>query len=394
MDTRALTQSLSLAREYLEDGYFARDIQNVTAPVCKSQWELVVDNKCISFMNLIPGWTEKWNVLAVVNGLMHIIFAYNAANLMARMIQEYLNNRKIRFPLLNFMFLSCFFKFCAGVLMGVSYIDGWGFLGRLSVSSYLGMYAPAYGLIPFSVILLQAHYLDIYVRSRIGDMNPAKKTYCIMSIIYVTLGGLFSGPGYIIFGFVLRSAFLKDPNTKLGPAGNNLVTTSYSIMALGCIFIGIPVIYEIYKFNLGVRQSVTNRSCNRLVIWNIVIFILSCINIGQLNYWTVASNKISIANPTNLYEALLPIIATIELLYNNRIIEWLIIWTNIQIISAEGLDIIPCENIYRLIKNKPLAKVTSSDRTATKMSSRARSGTTDYSRRSHSKGASKGESDV
>jgi hypothetical protein len=319
--------------------------------VC-TEWTIDNGFKCISFMQLVPGWVQIWNSLAVLNAVFDFGLALSFINLMAKIINEYRQDRKRRHPLLNLMFWSCMSSVVGYTLMGVSYIDGWGFLGRFKRSEYLGMYSPATGLIAFSVICLQAHYLDVYILTRMGSMRPIKATVCVLSMVYAILGGLYSGPGYIIFGWKLRSAYIADPKTKLGFIGNILVIASYAVNAIGVLCVAL-VIYEVYKYSLGKKAEDVYRMCSRLVNWAIIIFVLSCMYIGIEAEWTFDKLEIDpivveAGLAADVYVEILNVIQTIILLLFSRIIEWGIGFANKYIIEADSLDVWPIENIVRL----------------------------------------------
>lgn len=288
-------------------------------------WEY--KEKCYSFLQGVPVWATLWNsaMFLCLVWMLPIAFAY--FNKMVSLISIYRGNKAREvFPLMDLEFWASFSLFIANIGMSISYIDGWGFFGRYSVSFYLGIYPVAYAAFPLGIILLQLKYFNKFIWDMLGRSSiRIAKGYTWFVLLAVILIALFAGLGFPIYGQILRSAYLKDHNTPLGSKGNHLVAAMYlSIVALN-VLVMIPGIYMfLKKYDETVRTNNILDRCVKMVNWTIVTTMICICMVTALYVFTKAGSDVIAVNMfefTPIQLAYLPVLSTLLMLTFNRIVE-------------------------------------------------------------------------
>lgn len=335
-----LTGQHTLFRGSLHYRSYGRDDAEVT---CEG-FSFYDGVKCSSFLTLVPGWELKWDWLTGVCLFAFSILTLLLLNRMAGIHMKYRRNtiREI-FTLRNLMVWSCIVGAIGCILMGVAYIDGWAFAGRLTVSAYLGVYPVAYSFIPLSVVLLQLHFLDKSFLAHFGKFGVVKKTYTVGTLVIAGLFALYASFGFIGFGQKLRVEFLKDPKTPLGAVGNHIIGALYGGIIVLCVIAMGPVIWKSYVDMTDDPKRVKNTG--RLTSWTIATVFIAGANLCNLYLWTYTKQVLNQVSPY-MEDGILPIINTMEMLEWNRIFEIAFIVNNLVLMGGDCAEVFPLENLF------------------------------------------------
>lgn len=252
-------KSFTLNIDVLDHKRYYTDISqstpsNTTVTIPSCQWPrtpvLNMDENytCVRLLNLSGGHEFKWRVHCILFPILFFIMALAYLHNIFRLFDIYMidkvkpnpfstpkpPHRDIKFYIFAGSFIGC-------ILMGISNIDGWGLLGYLDRTTYLALYAPAYGVIgTFSVILTSVYLLEELVVS-------INQPYSIVSLIFMTLCILYGSVGYVIYGWILAGKMSKDPNTNFGRVGNILQYVSLSLSMLVLLFCIVPVLKSFHN---------------------------------------------------------------------------------------------------------------------------------------------------
>jgi len=305
--------------------------------------------KCASILTLVPCWTFVWNWLTGVCIFTFTILFMMLLNRIAGIHMKYRKNpANEMYTLRNLMTWSCIVGVIGCILMGVAYIDGWAFAGRLRVTDYLGVYPVAYSFIPLSVVFLQLHFLDKLYLAYFNGFGIVKKTYAIGTLVAASLFACYAGPGFIGFGQRLRVEFLKDPNTPLGIAGNHVIGALYSGVIILCVAAMGPVIWKSYK-QMGDEPKFI-KSTGALVMWTLATMIIAGTNICNIYLWSYVKQTVNEVSPYATDE-ILPLLSTMKMLEWNRILEFMFIINNLVLMGNGWPEVFPLENLVLVWKS-------------------------------------------
>lgn len=349
------------------------------------------DGKCHQLVDLVPGARIALVFLCIFTFVNRGIIIKASFNRILGIWIAYRHrkslNLPVQFPLRDIRFWSLIWKIVGSILMAVAYIDMWGILGHWTASEYLGMYAPAYGLLPFSTMLLQLNFMDrIYLAQKSGSVTFSK-SYSIVTIVLIVLTALYSGPGFIIFGWVLRSAYLKDPNTKIGIVGNILPIVSCVLLVFNTLVCVAPSIWLMLKFGLFglTRSEDMGRTTNTMITWSfrtVVIAGFGILNMCMFFYIKIPENELTGVELTEaVVRGLLP---TIFSLAWARVFEIAQDYCDLDVMSSESVEVIPgVENVVMIAYGDGMGRYTSmgtTGKTKSMSMSNRRTSKSDYSR--------------
>jgi hypothetical protein len=365
---------------------------------CGPMQFLAEDGKCYHLVDQIPGARISLVFLTVVTFISHIIIIINSINRILGIWIAYRywkeQSRPVQHPWRDFRTWAMIVKCISSILMAVAYVDMWGFLGHWTVSEYLGMYAPAYGLIPLSTTLIQLNFVDrVYLQQR---SSPASftKSYSLVTLILVALTAVYALFGYTGFGLALRSAYLKDPNTKLGITGNILSIVSYSLLIFNTLFGMIPCIWMMIKFGLFgfTRSEKIGAFTNDMISWAFRVLILSVfsiVNLCMFFYIKIPDTQFTGKEVTEvIVRGILPTILSLTFA---RFFEIALAFVDLDLVSAENLEVIPgIENFVNFWYDDGMGRYSSmlaqSKTQSVAATSRGRSGTATSRRSKNSSG--------
>lgn len=211
--------------------------------VCSWLTYLAADGEtCLRVIDLDPMWLNIWQNICwstVVFQILTIVWtSHDVYRLWLRhkaSEDPHTGVKRVRFWS-NMLLWAQVMSMLGSLLMAIAYIDGWGFFKIWSLRAYLGIYPPAYALIPAHSITINLYLMQIIVLPRLGGtLQVSKKViYGTMGLLVLIL--LYAVVGFPAFGWRLAYVFSRDQSSTLGNTGNILAYVMYGLVALSSIF--------------------------------------------------------------------------------------------------------------------------------------------------------------
>lgn len=253
---------------------------------------------CAFILDAFPGWRALWQSIGWITTFLQVLmFVWTLHDIyrlhLAR--RQGLVKRFFTNPLFHGQLVSAI----GSILMAVAYIDGWGLQTWYSPRDYLGMYAPAYGLIGAHSCIIAIYIFDVLIWKVLRPDIRGGTGLVIGSWIGIGLVVAYAAIGYPAFGWVLAGEFEDNPSTKLGPIGNYLAYTMYGLIMLVSLVAGVGS-----YITLTIHEDTRREDCNRekailtkgrIMKWCTVNFMACAIFLGfAMNYQWRAKDE----NPT------------------------------------------------------------------------------------------------
>lgn len=242
--------------------------------------------KCELWLTLVPAWEYEWGIwvpIAISGSCFLLVIGY--LNRILGIHHKYLANKGNMKPTWrNLSAWSLAVGVIGYLLMGFAYIDGWAFNGRWNLSTYLGLYPIAYGLIGAHVIILKLHFMDEILLAPKRNKLYISKKYSKFVLAIVVLLLAYAIIGFFTFGLVLRGVFTKDQNSQLGEKGNILIYVMYGGIMAGYLFAILPTVIQlVHEYRMSGNEMFI-RTAGNLNTWGLAAFILCAANIFQMSY--------------------------------------------------------------------------------------------------------------
>jgi hypothetical protein len=304
--------------------------------------------QAIGYSEIFPGVLNMWRVYCSFFPIVYAFFVLAYSHALHRHIVSW--NPKLRRPwygsAITYSLIGCIFS---SLCMCVSTIDGWAFFGYLPVRAYLVILCLAYGTLPTSAIIIPAFdMMDNRILSPKRSPLRVSKGYSVVILILLVLAAIYCIVGYTIFGNVLASVLLKDPETKLAREGTYLVYAIYTICLVTIMVTVLPVLSELWeKMNSRPKNASIAYYIDNVQAWACVCFLACGANLAILVQRNALSDKslydtLNQLQWTRIFECVI-LFVTLRLFSSQYVERWwmLELWTKPLLVHVFGFDFGP-----------------------------------------------------
>lgn len=134
------------------------------------------------------------------------------------------------FPMFDPSFYPLIIPTLGYFILGASCIDPWSFFENFSAATFLGLYAPAYGMVLSTPVLMSTYILETFIYLNKKEVGTKRRVTRWLIIIFLAVGA-FTTLGYLGYGIGLAHDFAldPDPNNKMAQQGDKMVWTMYGL---------------------------------------------------------------------------------------------------------------------------------------------------------------------